>query len=76
MRKIKVGIYRHFKGKEYEVLGEAMHTETNEIVVVYRALYGDYGLFVRPLEMFLSEVDKNKYPDAKQKYRFEFIGEK
>lgn len=76
MRKIEKGIYRHFKGKEYEVLGEAMHTETNEIVVVYRALYGDFGLFVRPLEMFLSEVDKNKYPDVKQKYRFEFIDNK
>lgn len=75
MRKIKKGIYRHFKGKEYEVLGEAMHTETNEMLVVYRALYGDYGLFVRPLEMFLSEVDKNKYPDVKQKYRFELIEE-
>lgn len=65
--------YKHFKGKEYLVLGEALHTETNEILVIYRALYGNCNLYVRPKEMFVSKVDKEKYPDVKQEYRFELI---
>ena len=73
MRELKKGIYRHFKGNEYEVIGEAIHSETGEVLVVYRALYGGYNLFVRPKEMFLSKVDKEKYPDIEQEYRFEFI---
>lgn len=55
------------------MLDEAIDTESREVVVIYRALYGDYGLFVRPKSMFLSEVDHAKYPDVKQKYRFELV---
>lgn len=64
---------RHFKGKEYLVIDVAWHTESEEYVVVYRALYGECTLYVRPLAMFLSEVDKSKYPNAPQKYRMELI---
>lgn len=72
-RKIpKVGeCYRHFKGNRYQIIAIAKHTETEEDYVVYQALYGDNGIFVRPLAMFMEKVDKEKYPDAKQEYRFE-----
>ena len=74
MRKIKEkSIYRHFKGNLYFVENVAMHTETGEKVVIYRSLYEDCKLFTRPIDMFLSEVDHDKYPDVKQKYRFEGI---
>lgn len=72
MREVKVNrVYRHFKGDCYLVVDVARHSETGEDYVVYRKLYGDGGLWVRPLVMFLEPVDKVKYPDAKQTYRFE-----
>lgn len=59
------GIYRHYKGSLYEVLGTAQHSENEEVLVVYRALYGDYGLWVRPLTMFTESVDKDGQPQPR-----------
>ena len=71
MREIKIhGIYRHFKGDYYLVEDIAFGSETKNKMVVYRRLYGDGSVWVRPLDMFLSEVDHNKYPNVKEKYRF------
>ena len=72
MREIKIkGIYKHFKGDYYLVEDIANDSENKEKFVVYRRLYGDGLLWIRPLDMFLSEVDHEKYPFVKQKYRFE-----
>ena len=71
MESIKPGRYRHFKGKEYEVLGVAHHSETQEELVVYRALYGDFGLWVRPVSMWNETVER----DGKTFRRFTYIGE-
>ncbi len=68
---MKKGIYRHYKGFEYKVLGVARHSETLEELVVYQALYADYGLWVRPIEMFNSNVEV----DGVVQKRFSFIAE-
>ncbi len=67
----KLGKYRHYKGNEYEMIGVAKHSETLEELVVYRALYGNHDLWVRPIEMFTEEVEVN----GKKISRFEYIGE-
>lgn len=63
-------MYRHFKGNLYQIRCLAKHTETGEMMVVYQAMYDTFEIFVRPLSMFMEEVDHVKYPDVKQKYRF------
>ena len=71
MEDIKPGRYRHFKGREYEVLGIARHSETEEELVVYRARYGDFGLWVRPVSMWNETVER----DGKTFRRFTYIGQ-
>jgi hypothetical protein len=74
MRKLVVhGVYRHFKGNFYIVEDIALDCETKEKIVLYRALYDGGQLWARPLEMFLSKVDHEKYPEVKQKYRFALV---
>lgn len=65
--------YRHFKGGLYQILNIAKHTETNEDLVIYQALYGEYGVFAKPLSMFISKLDKNKYQNVDAEYRFEAV---
>jgi hypothetical protein len=67
---LKLGRYRHFKGNEYEVLHVAKHSETGEDLVVYRALYGEHGVWVRPLAMFIEEIER----DGRRVRRFEYVG--
>lgn len=74
-RPVAGDVYRHFKNRSYEIVGIAIHSETEEEMVVYRQLYGEGKTYVRPLPMFLSEVDHEKYPDVEQKYRFEHVRE-
>lgn len=73
-REIKPGLYRHFKGKYYRVIGVATHSETVEPLVIYQALYGERGLWARPYRMFAGPVDSERYPEARQAYRFAFLG--
>lgn len=68
---MKLGIYKHFKGNKYEVIGVAKHSETLEEMVVYKALYGDGGIWVRPISMWDEEV----LHEGEKKKRFEYIGE-
>jgi hypothetical protein len=67
---IKSGRYRHFKGNEYEVLHVAKHSETGEDLVVYRALYDERGVWVRPLAMFIDEIER----EGRRVHRFEYVG--
>ncbi|OGI93576.1 hypothetical protein A3A03_00400 [Candidatus Nomurabacteria bacterium RIFCSPLOWO2_01_FULL_40_18] len=69
-QEIKLGKYKHFKGKDYEVLGVAKHSETREELVVYKKLYDDHAMCVRPLAMFLENVERDDYKGP----RFEYIG--
>ena len=70
----KGDVYRHFKQKDYLILNtNVIHSETKERMILYQALYGHHEVYVRPYDMFMSRVDKEKYPDVKQVWRFEKV---
>lgn len=71
--KIRLGVYKHFTGNLYKVLGETIHSETNERMVIYKALHGNFKIYVRPYDLFVGKVNKEKHPKVDQEYRFEFI---
>ena len=72
MQELRInGIYRHFKGDYYIVEGIGIHSETKEKYVIYKGLYGQNEVYLRPLDMFLEKVDRVKYPNVKQEYRFQ-----
>lgn len=72
MKPIIGKIYKHFKGDKYMVLNFATHSETGEEYVIYKKL-NDTKIWIRPVSMFMSKVDKNKYPNVEQEYRFELV---
>lgn len=72
-RKHEGKLAKHFKGKLYLILGTVEHAETGEELVIYKAMYGDYEKYARPIDIFLSKVDKEKYPEIDQEFKFEFI---